>query len=432
MAAGRTAAARILSGGIPGTRWPRSAARGVGLAEFTVRCTRESPAIKDYQTRFPVQFDEFARRMQSQVPFDSKLDSTGQSRVDPESRPSDDEHAPDRGENAPPDSTESELNYTDGTLVPEASRTDDYSKPSEASGPPPISKRPSEVDGPGNFPRETVGDGRYRLIRPLGQGVYGTVWEAEAPGGVGVAIKMIRFPLGHQMSNQERSSLELIKQLRHPLLLEVQAFWGERDHLIIVTGLADKTLEDRLEQSREEGNQGIPREELVAYIRDAADAIDYLHKNDVVHRDIKPANILLVGKRAKVADFGLARVLEQHSDASLAKASSMGTPLYMAPELFEGRASHRSDQYSLAITYVELRTGQTPFHADSVAAVMRAHLAGKPNLAGLEDREKKVLEKALAKKTSDRYPSCTEFAKALEAAIQPVERQFPTRFPSPV
>ena len=98
------------------------------------------------------------------------------------------------------------------------------------------------------------------------------------------------------------------------------------------------------------------------------------------------------------------------------------TPHYAAPELIEGRISPRSDQYSLAVTYVQLRTGQLPFRGP-VAEVLLRHLHGEPDLSGLPAGECATVARALAKRPEDRWPSCRAFVKGLEQAARDRENR---------
>jgi serine/threonine protein kinase len=313
------------------------------------------------------------------------------------------------------------------------------------------------------FHRYRAGDkpvGGYKLIRKLGEGGFGEVWQASAPGGAEVALKFI--DLTGQQGFREFKSLRLVKKITHNNLTPLHGFWLKNEdgtlidesdvtwsqlapvavndpsssaalatavfthpvELIVAMGLGKKSLYDRLRECKDENLAGIPADELLEYMEDAARGIDYLNRPihdmghgpvPIVHSDVKPHNILIVGDGAQVCDFGLAHAVE-----ALRKTCAAPLTLaYAAPESFRGKPSDKSDQYSLAITYVELRTGALPFDESLTGyEVMTAHVQGQLDYSRLLPGEESVIRRATAAMPQDRWRNCREMVIELRKALR--------------
>lgn len=254
----------------------------------------------------------------------------------------------------------------------------------------------------------------YQLLERLGTGGYGEVWKSTAPGGLTKAIKLVYGHMQDARAEQELKALSRIRDVRHPFLLSLERFEIVEGQLVIVTELADMSLGDRYAASRQAGQRGIPRDELLVYMRDAADALDYMSEQfGLQHLDIKPQNLLLVGGRIKVADFGLVKNLQGTS----ATATGGVTPIYASPEAFDGRVSKYSDQYSLAIVYQEMLTGIRPFPGTTPLQLAMQHTSSPPLLDPLPPQDRAIVARALAKIPDQRFATCREMVAQLLAPV---------------
>lgn len=257
-------------------------------------------------------------------------------------------------------------------------------------------------------PSAPIGRGRepipgYVLMERIGAGGYGEVWKAEAPGGLPKAVKFVYGTLDEAAALRELQALEQIKKVHHPLLLSLERIEIVDGYLVVVSELADSSLKDRFDAYRESGLDGIPRDELLRYLSDAADALDYLYEeHSLQHLDIKPENLLLLGKRVKIADFGLVRDVRMPSDSH----GGGLTPLYSSPEVLRGEPSRASDQYSLAIVYQQVLTGELPFAGRTSAQLAAQHHHCKPVLKPLPQPDQAIVARALSKEPSKRFPGC--------------------------
>ena len=270
-----------------------------------------------------------------------------------------------------------------------------------------------------NRPREPIPG--YRLLEPLGRGGYGEVWKCEAPGGLFKAIKFVEGERGISAGDavpavEELKAIQHIKSLRHPFLLSMERVELIDGELVIVMELADKSLLDVFKEYRAGGAAGIPRDELLRYLHEAADVLDLMNlRHGLQHLDVKPANLFLVSNHVKVADFGLVRSLaDRGAPADSALLSGGITALYAAPEMFRDVISASCDQYSLAIVYQELLTGTRPFGGKNLRQLMLQHNTAEPDLRSLPEGDRAGVARALSKDPQERFPTCLDFLRALE------------------
>src|SRR5258708_5144895 len=249
----------------------------------------------------------------------------------------------------------------------------------------------------------------YRLIEPLGSGGFGEVWKCEAPGGLKKAMKFVfgnlnSVDMDSVRAEQEWNALQRIKEIRHPFVCSLERMEKIDGEVVIVMELADRSLHDLYVECQNAGMIGIPRDDLLRYLRDAADALDFMNKEfKLQHLDVKPRNLFLISDRVKVADFGLVKHLERQSASGLLGGV---TPLYAPPETFNGKISFTCDQYSLAIVYQELLTGQRPFAGKNLRQLAQQHLKEEPELRSLPEAERPIVARALAKDPTKRFPNC--------------------------
>ena len=261
--------------------------------------------------------------------------------------------------------------------------------------------------------REIAG---YRLERVLGIGLTGAVFfgrplndATDQPDGV--AIKVLLLPW--QMSAADRATFrtrfareaEMLQRLRHPNIVSVLAA-GEEDGLtyMVMPYLSGGTLATRLAMGRQ------PLAEADRYLAQLASTLDYAHAHGIIHRDIKPQNVLLDDQgNAQLADFSIARLLDETRTKLTSTSRLLGTPAYIAPEQLRlGQVSAASDQYSLGALLYELVTGQMPFEADSLAELALKVTMDPPALPRslrpeLPEPAEAVIWQALSKQPEQRF-----------------------------
>ena len=234
-----------------------------------------------------------------------------------------------------------------------------------------------------------------------------------------VALKVLRPELAAAMgSDRFPREIRTVAQFNHPHILSLYDS-GEVDGFLyyVMPFVEGETLRDRLVRERQ-----LPVNDAVRVLREMADALSYSHHRGVVHRDIKPANVLLSGRHAIVADFGVAKALRAAGGDTLTTVGiAVGTPQYMAPEQAMGQqdVDHRADIYSLGLLGYEMLAGRPPFEAPTAQALLAAQVIEAPPdimLArpGLPPLLGEAIMRCLAKNPADRWQSAEELLARLE------------------
>lgn len=262
--------------------------------------------------------------------------------------------------------------------------------------------------------------GRYHIIEQLGEGGMASVFKAyDTSLERFVAVKVIRTDKGQETAFLHRFQREAkaLARLEHPYILQVLDY-GEQDGMpyLVMPYIPGGTLKEQM-------GRPMPAARAARLLAPIARALEYAHAQNIIHRDIKPANILIGPSGAPLlSDFGIAKLLDQEENATQLTGTGVGigTPDYMAPEQWMGKADPRTDVYSLGVVFYEMLTGRKPYTADTPAAVLLKHVQDplpppRSFAPNLPQEAEQALYKALAKKPEERYQQVGAFAAALEA-----------------
>jgi serine/threonine protein kinase len=268
--------------------------------------------------------------------------------------------------------------------------------------------------------------GGHRVVRELGRGGMGVVYEAEREDGRRVALKVLARPdgPGHVRERFEREA-RVLAALAHPNVVRVFELGAEQGRTFFAMELVEGASLERAIRERDGRPFDGDVRRLAERFAEVADALHAAHGLGVVHRDLKPSNLLVAGDGTiKVADFGLAH-LARASKALTRTGDRLGTPLYMSPEQLMGRgADARSDVYALGATLYETLASRPPFEGDDFATVGAAVVSGPPPapLRSLAPRVPEalaaVVHRALAREPDARFATAKDLADALRAAAR--------------
>jgi serine/threonine-protein kinase len=271
--------------------------------------------------------------------------------------------------------------------------------------------------------------GRYRLVQQIGEGSAGAIFIGEygtlrRP----VAIKILHEHLvGDPCADRMVAEARTLSLIDHPGIVKVfDVGMVEGRAFIVMEHLDGESLWTRLSLAR------LPEERIVLYARQLASALEAAHAVGIVHRDLKPENVLLVpdpdvpgGERVKIIDFGIAKREGADHHERTATGIVLGTPTYMAPEQWQRAVDPRADIYSLGVVLYVMATGELPFSGNTNELLAEHAYCAPPRAAEIgyvSSWLSSIIERCLAKRPADRFPTMTALGAALrelEQAIAP-------------
>ncbi|MDH4185671.1 MAG: serine/threonine protein kinase [Nitrospira sp.] len=266
--------------------------------------------------------------------------------------------------------------------------------------------------------------GRYKVLKEIGRGAMGQVYLGKDPTIQRfVAIKTLRLDQIKQDDKLQEATARFFREakstgrLSHPNIVTIYDAGEEGALGYIAMELIEGTP---LEQWTRPPNL-MPLHDVLQTVATVADAMGYAHQQGVVHRDIKPANIMITKDRmVKIMDFGIAKMA---SNSTTKNDLVLGTPLYMSPEQIAGKnVDGRSDIFSLGVVLFELLTGQPPFNADNLSALLfsithHPHPALHTLRPDLPPMVQEIVDRALQKDLPHRYRRAEEFASDIRTCL---------------
>jgi len=250
----------------------------------------------------------------------------------------------------------------------------------------------------------------YTIKRAIGRGGFGEVYYALSDGGKEVALKLVRRNL-----DVELRGVAQCLNLKHPNLLGLFDIRTDDtgDQWVVMEYVGGPALEDVIAAHP----NGLPAEEAIGWLRGIGAGVGYLHECGIVHRDLKPGNIFCDGGLVKLGDYGLSKFISVSRRSG--HTESIGTVHYMAPEIASGRYGREIDVYGLGVIFYEMLTGRVPFEGESVAEVLMKHLTAAPDLTGIAEPFRTILQRALAKDPAERYANVAEMLATLPQTVAP-------------
>jgi len=262
--------------------------------------------------------------------------------------------------------------------------------------------------------------GNYQLLNLIGRGNFTDVYLGEHLHlNTQAAIKVLHTRLTSEESEKLRTEARTMARLTHPHIIRVLEFGVEDSIPFLIMEYAPNGT---LRQCNPKGSR-VPLDIVVSYVKQVADALQYIHTQKLIHRDVKPESMLL-GRHNEVllAEFGIAIIAQStRSQQTQQTQEAAGSVAYMAPEQLMGKPRPASDQYALAVVTYEWLCGDPPF-IGSVQQIASQHLSAHPpplrtKLPAISPAVEQVVMKALDKDPQQRFTHIADFAMALEEAF---------------
>jgi serine/threonine-protein kinase len=263
--------------------------------------------------------------------------------------------------------------------------------------------------------------GPYQLVREVGRGAAGVVYEARDPEDRRLALKLLTWPVGMQAEDRETFRRRFLREARalsavhHPNVVPIHDAGEEEGRLYLAMEFLDgENLRALLTHTG-----ALPPAEAVPLLLQLCDALEAVHQAGIIHRDVKPENVVVMADGGvKLTDFGVAWM---ENEATLTRTGGvLGSPAYMSPEQVLGKpVDRRSDVYSLAVTLYQVLTGALPFEGGSLLELAQqvAYQTPPPPCLPGHERLVRAMMQGLQKSPNARHASAADFADALRAAL---------------
>jgi len=250
----------------------------------------------------------------------------------------------------------------------------------------------------------------YTIKRGVGSGGFGEVYFALTDAGKEVALKQIQRNL-----DIEVRGVSQCLNLKHVNLISLYDLKYDEDGQawVVMEFVTGESLKDVIERNP----HGLPREEAEHWFRSIADGVIHLHDRGIVHRDLKPGNIFDDDGIVKIGDYGLSKFISASRRSG--QTESVGTFQYMAPEIGKGIYGKGIDIYALGIILYEVLTGEVPFDGESSQEIIMKHLTDDPDLSGVPQPYRDVIQRALRKDPEKRFTHVGDMLAALDGKAPP-------------